>query len=33
MEPKMGTNNTRSHKAQKVIERLGKKLNRQMVGS
>jgi len=27
------SSNTRSHKAQKVIERMGKKLNRQMVGS
>jgi len=33
MEHKMSNNKTRSHKAQKVIERMGKKLNRQMVGS
>jgi len=29
----MSNNKQRSHKAQKVIERMGKKLNRQMVGS
>jgi Fe-S oxidoreductase/ActR/RegA family two-component response regulator len=29
----MSGNNSRSHKAQKVIERMGEKLNRQMVGS
>ena len=29
----MSSTNTRSHKAQKVIDRMGKKLNRQIVGS
>ncbi len=29
----MSNNQSRSHKAQKVLERMGKKLNRQMVGS